>query len=461
MKTEELGSARILPLMFRLALPSLASCLINVLYSIVDRIYIGHLSSASSAALTGVGLCLPVLQMISAFSAFAGSGGAPLCAIELGKKEKDFSAQIQAQKIFSNAFFLLLFFSAVLTFTVLFFYRPFLYAFGASEETFPYARDYLRIYGCGTVFVQLAMGLNPFISCQGHAKTAMLSVFIGAVLNIILDPLFIFVLGMGVKGAAWATVISQGISAAWIFAFFLSKNSCLKIDSRIFKPEGSIIYKISALGISPFIMTVTESGVYAVYNYGLHKFGGDNWVGAMTLIQNVQLIVYLPLAGFCSGIQPLISYNYGARKFLRMKYVITGMLLVTGITEILLVMSVRFFPFFYTGIFTGDSQLLNIAAPMLRFYILGMYIMWLQHCAQTVFVALGKAKISVFIACLRKIILLIPLAFIFPRIFGVESIFCAEPCATFCSATTSGFVLYFLCKKIWKASYSEMEPRIL
>ncbi|MCR5217113.1 MAG: MATE family efflux transporter [Treponema sp.] len=450
MKTEELGSEKLLPLMFRLALPSLASYLINILYSVVDRVYIGHLSSTSSAALTGVGLCLPVLQMISAFSAFAGSGGAPLCAIELGKKEKDQSAQNQAQKIFTNAFFLLILFSVIITIAVLLFYKEFLFAFGASENTFPYARDYLCIYAGGTIFVQLALGLNPFISCQGHAKTAMISVFIGAVLNIALDPLFIFILGMGVKGAAWATVISQGISALWIFFFFYSKNSCLKINMNIFKPDFSVIIKIAALGISPFVMTITESGVYAVYNYGLHKFGGDYYVGAMTLIQNVQLILYVPLAGFCSGIQPLISYNYGALKYSRMKFVISRMLFISGIIEVLLVLSVRLFSKYYIGIFTSDRNLTSIAAPMLRFYILGMYLMWIQHCAQTVFVALGKAKISVFIACLRKIVLLIPLAFILPYIFGVKAIFCAEPCATFCSATTSAFVLFFLCKKIWK-----------
>lgn len=450
MKTEELGSQKLLPLMLRLALPSLASQLINILYSIVDRIYIGHLSQTSSAALTGVGLCLPVLQMISAFSAFAGSGGAPLCAIELGKKEKDKSAGLQAQKIFSNAFFLLIFFSVIITFSVLFFYRSFLFAFGASENTFSYAKDYLCIYAGGTLFVQLALGLNPFISCQGHAKTAMLSVFIGALLNIVLDPIFIFTFDMGVKGAAWATVISQAASALWIILFFYSKNSCLKINFDIFKPQLKVLLKIAALGISPFIMTITESGVYAVYNYGLHKFGGDVYVAAMTLILNVQLIIYVPLAGFCSGIQPLISYNYGALKFNRVKYVIKTMLIMTGCVEILLVTLAGIFSSSFISIFTSDRNLIFIASSMLRFYILGMYLMWLQHCAQTVFVALGKAKTSVFIASLRKIILLIPLAFILPRIFGVKAIFCAEPCATSISATTSAVFLFFICKKIWK-----------
>ncbi len=442
-----LGTEKIPRLMLRLALPSVLAYLINVLYNIVDRIYIGHISSAgpsgsdSSLALTGLGVCLPIIQLVSAFSAFAGTGGAPLAAIELGKSELDPCARKNAQKILGNAAFMLIVFSAVLTSCFLIFKTPVLMFFGASGKTLPYADDYLSIYLLGTIFVQLSVGLNPFITCQGHAKTAMVSILIGAVLNLILDPVFIFALGMGVKGAALATIISQCVSAVWIVSFLASKKSEICLNSSILKPSFLIIRKISSLGASPFVMQATESAIFVVFNSGLQRYGGDIYVGAMTIMQSIMQIIFIPIAGFSNGVQPIISYNFGAKKFSRVKEVIRKMLLVNGIITVSLVLGATLFPKGFAAIFTSSSEILQIEQRLLPVYIAGKWLMWIQNAAQTTFVGIGNAKVSVFIACLRKIILLIPLALLLPRFFGVDGIFFAEPLATTCSALTSTLLL--------------------
>lgn len=450
-KNSSLGTEKISRLMWRLALPSVLAQFINVLYNIVDRIYIGHLADSpenSGLALTGLGLCLPVLQLISAFSAFAGFGASPLASIELGKSEFDKNAKENANKILGNSLFLLLIFSAVLTVFFYIFNEPILMTFGASEKTLPFAKDYLQVYLIGTIFVQLSLGLNPFISCQGHAKTAMISILIGAVLNIILDPVFIFVLDMGVKGAALATIISQGLSAIWILSFLVSKKSSIKLNIKFIRPKLNILKRISSLGLSPFIMQSTESAIFVVFNSGLQKYGGDLYVGSMTIMQSVMQMIAIPIMGFSNGIQPIISYNYGAKKIDRVKETIKKTLLISGIITLSCVIFVSVFPELCARIFTSNEQIILIVKKLLPVYLAGFYLMWIQNTAQTTFVGLGNAKVSIFIACLRKLILLIPLALILPIFTGVEGIFYAEPIATTCSALTSAILLIFNVRKL-------------
>lgn len=450
-KNAHLGTEKISTLMLRLALPSIVAYIINVLYNIVDRIYIGHIEEASGIsglALTGLGICLPIIQLISAFSAFAGTGGAPLAAIELGKSEFDKNAKKAALSILGNAVVMLLFFSVILTSFFLVFKTPILLFFGASERTLPYAESYLSVYLLGTVFVQLSIGLNTFITCQGHAKTAMLSILIGAVLNIILDPIFIFSFGMGVKGAALATIISQGVSAVWIVSFLSSKKSALRLSFRILRPDCSVIKEIASLGLSPFIMQATESAIFVVFNSGLQRYGGDLYVGAMTIMQSVMQIIFVPTSGFSNGIQPIISYNFGAKKYARVKETIRKALVVSCITTIALVSCATFMPRQFALLFTNSPDIIAIEQKLLPVYIAGMWFMWIQNTAQTTFVGIGNSHVSIFIACLRKIILLIPLALILPRFFGVQGIFFAEPIATTCSALTSAVLLFIQTKKL-------------
>lgn len=440
--SSRLGTQNISSLMVQLAVPSILAYLVNILYNIVDRIYIGHL--ASSSALTGVGICLPILQLVSAFCVFAGNGGAPLAAIELGKSEKDSTALKTAEKYLGNAFILLCIFSTVLMSFFLTFKNSILLAFGASQETLPYASSYISIYLLGTFFVQFSVGLNPFITCQGRAKTAMTSTLIGAVSNLILDPVFIFGLSMGVSGAALATIISQGLSAAWVLRFLTSGKSVLRLRFEILRPNFSVIKRIASLGISPFIMQATESAIFVVFNTGLQKYGGDIYVGAMTIMQSVMQMIWIPASGFTNGVQPIISYNFGARKNDRVKGTIYRMLFVCGLIMIISSIITTVFPEKIAGLFTGDKALLEIEKKLLPVYIGAMWIMWIQTVAQTTFVGIGNAKVSVFIACLRKLILLIPLALILPHFFGVEGIYYAEPVASCTSAVTSGILLYFI-----------------
>lgn len=450
-KNSHLGTEKINTLMLRLALPSVLAYIINVLYNIVDRMYIGHIEEASGIsglALTGLGICLPIIQLISAFSAFAGTGGAPLAAIELGKSEFDKNAKKAALGILGNAVVMLLFFSVILTSFFLVFKTPVLLFFGASERTLPYAESYLSVYLLGTVFVQLSIGLNTFITCQGHAKTAMLSILIGAVLNIILDPIFIFSFGMGVKGAALATIISQGVSAIWIVSFLSSKKSALRLSFRILRPDCSVIKEIASLGLSPFIMQATESAIFVVFNSGLQRYGGDLYVGAMTIMQSVMQIIFVPTSGFSNGIQPIISYNFGAKKYARVKETIRKALVVSCITTVALVSCATFIPRQFALLFTNSPDIIAIEQKLLPVYIAGMWFMWIQNTAQTTFVGIGNSHVSIFIACLRKIILLIPLALILPRFFGVQGIFFAEPIATTCSALTSAVLLFIQTKKL-------------
>ena len=446
---ERLGTEPLGKLIFSLALPSVLAQVVNLLYSIVDRIYIGHIPDVGAMALTGLGLCMPILLIVSAFASFAGSGGAPRAAMELGRGSRE-----NASKILTNAFLMLIAFSIVLPAVLLSFKTPLLYFFGASDSTIKYANDYLSIYLCGTIFVQLALGLNSFIACQGQAKTAMASVIIGALANIILDPIFIFVFDLGVRGAAIATVISQALSAAWVVRFLLSKKSVIRIDLRNLKPDMKVIGSIASLGISPFIMQSTESLIAIVFTSGLQKYGGDLYVGTYTILNSVMQLIFIPANGFTYGTQPIISYNYGAGNYSRIKKnycIITGVAL--AYTAIFCT-CVFIFPTALPALFTDDKALLELTASKLPIFIAGMILFAIQMGAQTTLLGIGQAKISLFIACLRKIILLTPLALILPRFFGVDGIYFAEPISDTISALTSLGLFIYVCAKYLKTPKS-------
>ena len=442
-RDERLGSAPLGKLMFSLALPSVAAQLINVLYNIVDRMYIGHIPGYGNVALTGVGVTFPILTMISAFSAFAGMGGAPLASIQLGKQNRQ-----RAEQILGNSAGLLVLFSVILTAFFSIFKTPILYAFGASDATIVYARDYISIYLIGTIFVQLALGLNTYISGQGEAKIAMLSVLIGAVLNICLDPLFIFVLHMGVRGAAVATVLSQAVSAIWVVHFLVSEKSMMRLTLKNMHLKKDVIKMIAGLGISPFIMQSTESLVTITLNTGLQKYGGDLYVGSMSILMSIMQMITIPVQGITQGIQPIISYNYGAGNKERVKATMKRMILVCLTGTLLLAGVAIFAPQIYTGLFTDNKELLELTCKVMPVYFLGISIFGIQCACQTSFISLGQAKVSLFIALLRKIILLIPLAIILPKFMGVMGIYRAEPIADVISVLTTSAVFIITVKKV-------------
>ena len=437
-KEQKLGNMPLPRLMASLAIPSVIAQLINVLYNIIDRMYIGHIPGSGPVALTGVGLTFPIITLISAFSAFIGAGGAPLASISLGKGDRD-----RAEKILGNGVSVLLIFSASLTILFMIFRRSLLYMFGASDQTIRYGVDYITIYLIGTVFVQLALGLNMFITSQGQAKTAMLSVLIGAVINIILDPIFIFIFHMNVQGAALATVISQAVSAIWVVHFLASEKSAIRIRRKNMIPEFSIIKSIMALGISPFIMQATESAINIVLNRGLSIYGGDLYVGSMTILQSVMQLVVVPIQGFTQGVQPIISYNFGARKFDRVKKTYRLTICFTFAVASFLCLLTVCFPGLFAGIFTTDQELIALVKKVMPIFMAGIAVFGIQMGCQTTFMGLGQAKISLFIALLRKVILLIPLALILPKFFGVMGIYYAEPISDITAATTATII--FLC----------------
>ncbi len=440
---ERLGSAPLGRLMASMALPAVAAQFINVLYNIVDRIYIGHIKGVGDVALTGVGVTFPIIMLVSAFSAFAGMGGAPLASIELGKKDYK-----KAENILGNSAGLIVLFSAVLTVLFLAFKRPVLYAFGASSATIMYAESYIGIYLVGTIFVESALGLNTFISGQGAAKTAMLSVVIGAVLNICLDPVFIFVFQMGVRGAAIATVISQAVSAVWVVRFLTSEKSVIKLRICNMRLRKKIVKQVAALGVSPFIMQSTESLVSITMNSGLQKYGGDLYVGTMAILTSVMQFIVIPVNGITQGVQPIISYNYGAGNKERVKQAFFKLLGVTFSVMFILAGVAVVAPGLYARIFTSNQELVRLTKEVMPVYFLGITVFGIQSSCQSTFVALGQAKVSAFIALLRKVILLIPLAIIFPKFMGVMGIYRAEPIADFISVTTTAILFTLTFKKI-------------
>ena len=442
-KEKLLGTAPLGKLIFQLALPGILAQLINVLYNIIDRMYIGHMEEVGATALTALGVCMPILVLVSAFSAFAGMGGAPLAAIQLGKGDK-----AKAEKILGNATTMLITCALILTIVFSIFKEPVLYAFGASEETIGFAIDYLNIYLIGTIAVQLSLGLNTYISCQGNAKIAMFSVLIGAVLNIILDPIFIFSLDMGVKGAALATIISQAVGAIWVVRFLVSKKSVIRIKAENLKPDLKIIGMVCALGISPFVMQSTEALVTIVLNIGLQEYGGDLYVGSLTILQSVMQLIIIPVNGMTQGVQPVISYNYGARNFERVKKTFKIVLITDLAVTVVSCLLTQFIPGFFGAMFTDEAALIELVKEVMPVFFAGIWIFGVQMACQSAFMGMGQAKVSLFLALLRKVILLIPLALILPKFFDVKGIYYAEPVADIVAAVTTGVVFLCLSKKL-------------
>lgn len=431
-KQAQLGSQPITSLMVRMAVPGIIAQLINILYSIIDRIYIGHIPGVGANALTGVGLTFPIITLVSAFAMIVGAGGAPLAAIALGKKDRD-----EAEKILGTGVFLLIGFALGIMAVFYIWKRPFLRMFGASDATIGYADTYISIYLIGTTFVLLYMGLNQYIIAQGKSVTAMLSVGIGAVLNLVLDPLFIFVFHLDVGGAAIATVISQTASALWVVWTLTNKNASLTLRACLIRPHKQEMKDILALGVSPFIMSSTESLISIVINRGLSIYGGDLYVGSFTIIQSIMQMIAAPVQGFTQGVQPIISYNYGAGDYDRVRGTYRRMIGVTFAFVSLATLCTILFPTVFAGMFTNERPLIELVGEVMPVFMLGMLVFGLQNGIQPTFVALGQAKISLFIAVLRKIILLIPLAIILPYRFGVMGVYYAEPISDTLSAATA------------------------
>lgn len=448
-QTNELGSGSIAKLFFKLAIPAVVAQLVNMLYNIVDRIYIGHIPEIGASALTGVGLFASIMMFITAFSMLAGAGGAPLASIALGKNDK-----AHAEKIMTNSFSLLLIFAIVLTIVIYIAAPSLLTLFGASEVTLPYAVDYARIYVLGTIFVLIVTGMNPFVTTQGFANIAMLTTIIGAVINIILDPIFIFVFDMGVKGAALATVLSQAVGAIWILRFLTGEKTTLKLRTENMKLDPKVFGPTLALGISPFIMVSTESLLSISFTTSLAKFGGDVAVGAMTIITSINMLVTMPLQGFTQGGQPIMSYNYGAGNADRVKkafFMQFGVCVSYASVFWCLCMLI---PNVLAGIFTTDAALVEYASWALRIYMAGIFSVGFQLACQQSFMALGQAKYSLLMALLRKIILLIPLIFILPNFFTdkVFGVFVAEPVSDIIAATVTTALFLTQFKKIMAKS---------
>lgn len=440
---ERLGSAPLGKLMLSMALPAVAAQVINVLYNIIDRIYIGHIAGYGELALTGVGVTAPILMVISAFSGFAGMGGAPQASIQLGKKNYD-----AAEKILGSSVALLFLFSVSLTIVFQIFKTPVLYAFGASDHTIVYAEQYITIYLIGTIFVQFALGLNTYISGQGNAKVAMLSVLLGAVTNIVLDPIFIFGLDMGVRGAALATILSQALSAAWVIRFLTSEKSVIRIRRKYIRLDREIALGIAALGISPFIMQSTESLVMITLNSGLQKYGGDLYVGTMSIMTSVMQLIVIPVQGVSQGVQPIMSYNFGAGNMKRVKATFLRMVSVCLAATLLLGGIAVLKPEIYVHLFSNNEKLVALTCQYMPVYFLGITIFGIQMGCQTTFLALGQAKVSLIIALLRKVVLLIPLAILFPKFMGVAGIYRAEPVADFISVTVTAILFLITARKI-------------
>ena len=441
----DMGSGSIKKLMVRLAIPAIVGQVINLLYNIVDRIYIGHIPEVGGAALTGVGLCTPIIMLLTAFAMMPGSGGAPRAAIAMGRGDKD-----EAEKIMGNCFTTLMIFAVILTVVFYIFAPDLLRLFGASDSTLPYAVDYGRIYILGSVFVLAVMGMNPFITTQGFAKISMLTTVIGAVINIILDPVFIFVFDLGVKGAAIATVLSQAVSAVWILQFLTGKQTNLHLRRSNLKLIPKIILPCLALGVSTFVMLSTESLLSISFTSSLSRFGGDLAVGAMTVLNSMNQLLTMPLQGICQGGQPIISFNYGAGKTDRVKEAFRCQFVSCIAYAVLFWAAIMLFPGVFSGIFTSDAELVNYSTWAMRIFLCGAFSIGFQISCQQAFLALGEAKISLLLACLRKLILLIPLIFILPLFLQdkVFAVFLAEPVSDILAASVTTLTFFIQFKKI-------------
>lgn len=447
MDKDYLKTEKVSKLFFKLAIPSILAQLINVLYNMVDRMFIGHIKDVGNDALTGVGVCLPIILFISAFASLAAMGGAPKAAIKMGEKDID-----GANKILGNCFSLTIILAIILTIVLLIFNKPLLLAFGASDKTIIYASEYMNIYCLGTIFVMISLGLNAFITTQGFSKIAMRNVMIGAILNVILDPVFIVLFDLGVRGAAIATLISQAISSIFVLKFLFSSKSKLKITKHNLKLDFKVILPCIALGLSPFIMQSTESILSICFNTSLLKYGGDIAVGSMTICTSIMQLVLMPLQGFTQGAQPIISYNFGAKQANRVKSAFKILLFTCLIYSFVFTSIVLIFPHTFAQLFTDKVELIEYSSWAFRIYGCALPFFGIQMACQQTFVSLGNAPISLFLALLRKVILLIPLIYIVPmftndKCFGV---FLAEPIADSIAIISTLVTFIFVFKKTIK-----------
>ncbi len=446
-KKEFLATEPVGKLLFRLSIPTVVAQLINMLYNIVDRIYIGHMPGDGSLALTGVGVCMPIIMLVSAFASLVSSGGAPRASIFMGKKDIN-----SAEKTLGNCFSLQIVVSVILTAVLLIWNKDLLLAFGASENTIGYATDYMSIYAIGTLFVQMTLGMNTFITAQGFTTVSMVSVIIGAVCNIVFDPIFIFGFDMGVRGAALATIISQMLSCIWIISFLCGKKTRLKIKKENLKLRADVILPCIALGTAAFVMQSSESVISVCFNSSLLKYGGDVAVGAMTIMTSVMQFAMLPLQGIAQGAQPITSYNFGAKRADRVKKTFR-LLLITCLTySIALWTAVMIAPQMFVRIFTSDASLAQFSAPMLRIYLGGLCLFGIQIACQMTFTSLGKAANSIVVAVVRKFVLLLPLIYIMPTLMTdkTQAVYMAEPVADIVAVTFTAILFAFQFKKALK-----------
>ena len=448
---EDMGSGSVKRWMVKMAVPAVIGHVVNLLYNIVDRIYIGHISGIGGSALTGVGLFTPILMLITAFAMLAGAGGAPRAAIAMGKGSRE-----EAEKIMANCFTVLLILAVILTAVFSVFLPSLLRLFGASDVTLPYGTTYGRIYILGSIFVLTVMGMNPFLTTQGFSRMSMMTTVIGAGINIVLDPIFIFVLDLGVAGAALATVLSQAVSAVWILKFLTGKKTLLKLKSGNMILERKIIAPCLGLGVSSFVMVSTESLLSISFTSSLSRYGGDVAVGAMTVLTSINQLIMMPMQGVCQGGQPLMSFNYGARKLNRVKEAFLCQFLTCVTYTAVFWSLLMLFPNAFAGIFTSDTALVEYTAWAIRVFLAGCFSVGFQLSCQQAFMALGQAKTSLIMACLRKLILLIPLIFILPLFFENQAfaVFLAEPVSDILSAvvTTAVFARFF--RKLMKEGKS-------
>ena len=450
-----LGKEPVGKLLLKLALPTVTAQIINMLYNIVDRIYIGHIPEIGEAALTGVGVCMPLIMIVTAFSAFAAYGGAPRASIYMGQGDHD-----SAEKTLGNCFAVQFVISVLLTAALLLWNRDFLMAFGASDKTIGYGVEYMNIYAIGTIFVQMTLGMNAFITAQGFARTGMFSVLIGAVANIVLDPIFIFGFNMGVAGAAWATIISQAMSCAWVLLFLCGKKTHLRLRVKYMRLSRKIVLPSLALGLSSFIMQASESVISICFNSSLQSYGGDIAVGAMTILTSVMQFAMLPLQGLGQGAQPIISYNYGARNPERVKAAFKLLLKSSLVYSTLLWALVMLFPQAFAAMFTSSETLMTFTQKALRIYMACLLLFGIQIACQMTFTSLGNAKASILVAVMRKFILLIPLIYIMPLLFSADkttAVYMAEPVADFIAVTFTAIFFTFQFKKALKGISGKRE----
>lgn len=455
-QSPDMGTAPIGRLLLRLAIPAICAQIVTVIYNLVDRVYIGHIPGIGSDALTGVGVCFPILTLITSLSNLFGVGGGARAAIHLGEGQTK-----RAEELMGSCTTALLVAAVVVSAVFTIFMTPLLYAFGASDATIGYGQDYLSIYLMGTVFVLFTVGLNNFITTQGFSTMAMATTMLGAVLNLILDPIFIFLLDMGVKGAAWATILSQAVSAVWVLRFLTGKQTRLHLRLRCLRPRWKHLAPAIAIGVSPFTMTATESLLSITFNSSLQTYGGDLAVGAMTICASIMQMVTLPMTGLCQGNQPIVGFNYGAGNLERVKQAFWLLFRCCLAFGCMAWLCVQLFAQPLTALFTSDPELQRYTAWALRIYLAVGLILPLQFTAQQTFVAMGQAKISLFLACLRKLILLIPLILILPHILSdqVFAVFLAEPVADALAATITFSLFLYRLPKILRHRQEELRSK--